>query len=462
MRKLGVNYWPPDAARGNDVPVREFNIEDYGARGDGATVCTTAIQRACDFAALHRGTVLIPRGEFVSGTVFLRSGITIHLSAGSVLIASCQRNDFGEYEHLATPSHADDETTYFAYSLLYGIDIASITIMGSGVIDGGGVSRGGPKPIALKRCSGINIKGITIRDSPNYSLSLIGCIDAKVESVTIRNGFVDGITADSCRFVLIRDCHIETANDAICLKASLALGYPQVTENISVVRCVLSTSRSAFKIGSESSGDFKNILVTQCEMLSSSSVLADRPEAGIMVQAIDGGCVENIFVSRISMTHVRIPIFLRLGNRGRGLANPRPGTVRNIQIRQISAVGADVGAFISGIPGADINDVRIERFDVLLVGGISADAVVRDVPEEETAYPRPPVFGILPAYGLFCRHIHGLCVQNVRLKLEQNDGRPPIFAKNVKKTAPLDLVAVDSTGFQVFFDLPTTGFDCKK
>jgi polygalacturonase len=438
--------------------VREFDIREYGAREDGSAVSTTAIQHAVDLAAINHGTVVIPRGRFVSGTIYLRSEITISFSAGAFLIASSRPNDFAEYEVLATPSHADDETSYFAHSLFYGVDVANVAIIGPGVIDGNGVARGGPKPMAFKRSRQVSIHGITIVNSPNYCLSLLGCTDVRIESVTIRDSFVDGITADCCRYVSIKNCYVQSANDAICLKASLALGYRHATENVLIANCVLSTSRSAFKIGSESSGNFKNIAVTDCEMiLSLQGVLGGAAEAGIMLQAIDGGSVENIFVSQIRMTHVRIPIFLRLGNRGRGQDHPCPGKLRNIVLRRVYASGAETAAVISGIPGADIQNVRIERLEVSLAGGVSADAAARDVPEKEAGYPRPSIFGTLPAHGLFCRHVDRLSIQRVCFRLENFDGRPAVFVHNVRRTTVLDFDTVDSTGLQTTVYFPATG-----
>lgn len=426
----------------------EFNIEEYGAKGNGSAVCTRAIQCACESAALCQGTVLVPRGKFVSGTIYLRSGITVRFSEGAILVASPRRSDFAEYETLATPSHADDETTYFAYSLFYGLDLSDLAIIGPGVIDGNRVARGGPKPLALKRCRRIKIQGITIENSPNYGLSLLGCTDARIESVTIRNGFVDGITVDSSRSISISNCHIQSVNDAICLKTSLALGCRQATENISVAHCVLTTSRSAFKIGSESAGSFKNIMVTQCEILSLASTLGELAEAGCMLQAIDGGWIENVFVSQIKMTRVRIPIFLRLGNRGRGQANPCPGELRHIIIRQIYASAADVAAVISGIQRAHIENVRIEDFNASLMGGRSMDPDATNVPEADAAYPRPTIFGTLPTYGFFCRHVDKLSVRNVHLKLEHPDGRPPVFSHDMKRTTVFNFDAIDAAGLR--------------
>lgn len=432
--------------------MREFNIKQYGARGDGTSICTRAIQRAFDLAEQHQGRVVIPEGRFLSGTIYVRSGTTITFLVGAVIIASRQRADFADYELVALPSYADDETTYFAYSLFYGIDLDNVKIVGPGVIDGNGVARGGPKPLAFKRCRRITIQGITISNAPNYSLSLLGCVDTKIESINIRNGFVDGITADSCRDLTIRDCHIQSANDAICLKTSLALGYRNPTANVSIDNCVLMTSRSAFKIGSESAASVKNISVNHCEILSLPSNVAGPVEGGITLQVIDGGRVENLVVSDIKMKHVCVPVFLCLGNRGRGQSNPRPGEVRDISLRGIYAIDANAAVVISGIAGAAIQNVRLAELDISLVGGVPANSITHDVPETGAAYLRPSAFGNIPAYGIFCRHVDGFTVQNVCLRLQHLDERPPIFLKNVNRMTCLNFHAFDPTGSHAALD----------
>jgi polygalacturonase len=148
-----------------------YDVREYGAKGDGVVKDTAALQKAIDAAAQAGGVVVVPAGRYLCGTIHLKSRITLYLAAGATILASPDNNDFDPYEKLDYDSHADNETTYFHYALLAGENIQEIAIRGEGVIDGNRKKRGGPKPIALKNVQHISIRGITVRDSPNYAIS---------------------------------------------------------------------------------------------------------------------------------------------------------------------------------------------------------------------------------------------------------------------------------------------------
>src|SRR6266540_2617439 len=241
-----------------------LSVRSYGAKGNGKTKDTRAIQGAIDAAGKSGGTVYFPAGEYVSGTLHLRTRVALRLAAGAILIASADDADFDPYEELGYDSFADRETADFRFALLQGRAVQHVGIFGPGRIDGNRAKRGGPKPIALKQCRNIQIHELTIDNAPNYNISLLGCDKVDIVGVTIRNGYADGIDPDCCRNVRIADCRIESRDDAIVAKASFALGVRGSTENVLVTDCALINVRNALKLGTESSGDFKNIVFRNC------------------------------------------------------------------------------------------------------------------------------------------------------------------------------------------------------
>jgi polygalacturonase len=405
------------------------NVRDYGARGDGAAKDTAAVQAAIDAAAKEGGgTVLVPSGRYMCGTLHLRSNVTLQVSAGATLVMSPDNADFDPYEKLPYDTHADAETSYFHYALLAGEDVHDVAILGQGAIDGNRSKRGGPKPIALKRCQRVAIRGVTIRNAPNYAISLLGSDWVDVDGVTILNGYCDGIDPDSSRYVRISNCFVDSWDDAICPKASLALGAPRSTEHLTVTNCVLSTSCNNIKLGTESSGDFKNLAFSNIAMFRRPD--ARRPISGISIESVDGANIDGVVASNITMQDVDAPIFIRLGNRGRGLKPPVAGTLANVSISNVVATGALRACPIVGLSGHPVRRISLSDINLTFQGGEQKEPS-REVPEFPEKYPEATMFGTLPAYGIWARHVEGLTLRNVRLRVERQDARPPMAFDDV-------------------------------
>lgn len=411
----------------------EFNVRDHGARGDGRTLDTRAIQAAIDSARQTGGTVLFPPGEYLSGSLHLRSHITVRLSAGSVLIASKEEADFDPVERLGYDSHSDAETRDFRFALLQGRDLVGLSILGPGRIDGNRTSRGGPKPIALKRCRTTQIRELTIVNAPNYNISLLGCDGVDIRGVTILNGYSDGIDPDCSRNVRISDCHIESRDDAIVLKASFALGTRGTTQDVRVTNCHLSTIHNGLKLGTESAGHFRNIVFSHCTIVGRSHAWKGDLSSGVSLEMVDGGKLERVVVSDLRMTNVRAPIFVRLGNRGRGQERRLAGTLQNVSISNVVAVGAMTASSITGIPDHPVSEIRLQSIRITVRGGASADVASRSVPELEQRYPDAYMFHDLPAYGLYCRHVRGLRCDRVELDADRPDARPAVVLDDVAR-----------------------------
>jgi hypothetical protein len=418
-----------------------FNVRQFGAQGDGQAKDTKAIQAAMDAAGASGGTVYFPPGKYVSGTVRFQSHVTVFLDAGSTLLSSPDKGDFDPYEKLSFKSFSDDETTDFHYALLRGQDVEHIGVIGPGTINGNRSKRGGPKPIALKNCRHIAVRDVTIRNSPNYNISLLGCDHVNIEGVTILNGYCDGIDPDCCHHVRIANCFVEAWDDAIVPKASFALGYRRSTENLAVTNCVLTTACNCFKLGTESSGDFKNITVSNCTMFASPELWKRQPTSGVSLEMVDGASVERIAVSNLVMIDIESPIFIRLGNRGRAQPFPKPEHLQDISISDIVATGASRASSITGIPDFPVRRITLQNIRVSGKGGGPAELPRKEVPELEKKYPDADMFGDLPTYGLFSRHAEVLVLDNVHFRLEKPDTRPAIILDRVED---LDLRALSA------------------
>jgi polygalacturonase len=435
----------------------DYNVRDFGAKGDGITKDTSALQEAIEAASLHGGVVVLPPGRYLSGTLHLRSNVTLDFSAGAILVASRDDADFDSYEapppgsispvsvswkfapkfrhralwlnsaRLLRETDDNPDTTYMHYSLIVGDHVSDITLEGSGVLEGNRISRGGPKLIALKHCRHITIRGLTLRDAPSYNVSLLGSDDVDIENLRIVDGYADGIDPDNSRFVRIANCYIDTWDDAICAKASLALGRRLATENLVVTNCILRTSNNGFKFGTESEGDLRNVTFSNCVIMRRDRGRA--PVTGVALESVDGGNVDGVAISNVVMRGVRTPIFVRLGNRGRGMIESTPGNMSDISIDNVIALDADRPSSINGLPGFPIRDVSLSNIQVN--EGARARFAGPGIPELPHTYPYGGMFGVLPAYSLYARHVEGLSISNWHDRWDLPHLRPAAVLEDV-------------------------------
>lgn len=413
-----------------------FNILDFGAVGDGKNVDTKAIQKAVDECAkLGGGIVLFPSGNYICGTVFLKDNVDIELQHACTVLINRDEDDICEPEELPYNPHADVETSFFRWALFMGQEVDNIAITGTGLIDGNGYGRGGPKPIALKSCSNVHIVGITIRNAPNYAISMLDCEYVTIDRVRIHDALADGIDPDNCRNVIISNCIVESHDDAICPKTSPALGKISFCANIAVSNCLLATNCNCFKLGTETSGDFRNISVSNCTMYPLGYGRA--PTSGIALESVDGSNINGVAISNITMQGVDCPIFLRLGNRGRAQQVPTPGSMQNISITNIVAENAKMPSILSGIPGYRIHSVHINNINVNYprIGAEDLDKLELgiNIPENEDRYPDPNMFGPLPVSGWLIRHVEKCSMSEIRCRLIMEDPRSVLMINDCQE-----------------------------
>ncbi len=456
-----------------------FDVTRYGAKGDGRTIDSPAINRAVDAAAKAGGTVFFPAGTYASYSVRLRSNVTLHLDRGATLLAAAPRDGVGfdpPGDGAGNP-YQDFGHSHWRASLIWGEGLENIGIGGPGRIDGAALVRNmtpdsppgtGDKAIALKLCRNVVIRDLTIVRGGHLSILPTG-----VDNLTIHNLRIDtirdGINIDCCRNVRISDCTVNThGDDAIVLKSSYALGFARATENVTIADTMVSgydvgtlidgtygrehpaaadrdgpTGR--IKFGTESNGGFRNIAI--------SNVIFERCR-GLALETVDGGLLEDVTISNVTMRDVsNTPFFLRLGARMRGPAGREIGKLRRISISDVTVYNADprYPSMIVGLPGHDVEDVRISNVRVHMRGGLSmteaasqpadlintffAEPGAREpfaVPDRPQAYPEPSMFGILPAWAFYIRHATGVQLDNVDVRFEQPDTRPAVVLDDVR------------------------------
>jgi polygalacturonase len=290
----------------------------------------------------------------------------------------------------------------------------------------------------------------------------------------------DGLDIDACRHVRISNCAINSPNDdAIVLKASYALGHARSTENVSITNTQVTgydpgtffdgtlgrtlehapdrdgpTGR--IKLGTESTGGFRNIAI--------SNIVFDRSR-GLALEAVDGGTIEDVVITNVTMHDVTTaPLFLRIGNRGRGPEGAPIGALRRVIISNLVASGVEprYASIIAGLPGHPVEDVTISNVRLLYKGGGTAEEASRDVPENETAYPEPSMFGTLPAYGLFVRHARNVTVRDLQVGYVQDDARPPVWLEDAKDFFFSRLVAARAPGAPAIVLRDVEGFSLRE
>jgi hypothetical protein len=433
-----------------------FNILANGAVPDGKTLNTKAIQQAIkDAAGKGGGTVYVPPGVFMTGGLVLRSRVTLYLESGAVLLGSPNVADY-EY-HPGPPTNGDANGRH----LIFARGCEDVVIAGLGVIDGNGSAfwarrdRVQPTPDELWRdviatdwepattqrpspmlefayCKNLRIEGVTLQNPAGWTLRPVACESVFITGIRVRNPVyspnTDGMDITSCKNVFVSDCDIAAGDDAICIKSENPYGEPLPTQNIVVTNCTLTTSSNGFKIGTATDGAVENITFTNSVIYNRDVPYNYRVIAGIAIEMVDGGTLDGVSVSNISMKNVRTPIFVRLGHRNGGA-----GTfLRNVMIRGVDASGAILTSSITGMPDAPVQAVTLE--DIRIRSGEAGEAswVTRFIPEVAKAYPEARMFGRLPGYGIYVRHAEQIRMRNVELIAEKPDYRPAVFCDDVQ------------------------------
>ena len=461
--------------------INAYDIKDFGAMGDGLTLDTSAIQAAIDACGANTGgTVVVPKGTYLTGTLVLRDNVTLYLAADATLLGS------KDIVHYAPGEPGDD--FHFRHCVIYARDARDIRVIGQGTVDGQGtafpcVSRQDSIPafrgkvkrkprniktekqesrryvrpmlIIFLNCQNITLRDFLVKNSASWGVHCIACDGVWIDSVRVQNRARpngDGLDMESCRNVFISNCHIDCDDDGICLKSSIE---ERPCENFTISNCIISSNTAAVKFGTPSRSGFRNITISNCAFHHCGM-------GAIKLLSVDGGVLENVTINNIAMHHVEGPIFMRLGNRGSrfsipGLADEKVGhgndapvsVLRNVSISNVEAtvravevadpmLRVDVdpktkqGIFITGYPGHNVENITLNNIHITFPGGGTKEEAAIVLPEDAKMYPEQFFFGKLPAYGAMIRHAKGIKLSNVCLELTADDARPALICDTVQ------------------------------
>ena len=432
------------ALRATDV-----EITKYGAVGDGKTLNSISIQKAIDECnRTGGGKVIFPAGKFLSGTIVLKDNVVLHFNKDALLLGSTNVNDYQNLDPFTDGLGVD-----VGFALIVAVEAKHIGIEGEGAIDGQGSKlkaeqiltdnrpegqRWGRRPFLLRivRCEYVNIKGISLFYSAAWTSHYFQSKHIQIENVKIVSHGVphnDGIDLDGCQDVRIKDCDIESGDDALCFKTTSS---KMACSDVVVSGMKLKSSQAGIKMGTESMAAFENIKISDC-------LIYDTKNGGIKLFSVDGAHLRNIEISGIVMKEVKTPMMFRLGSRlsvfrkGQDVQQAT-GTFENVVIKNVKAKAADSaqlkpasGILITGVPGHYITGLTLENIEIDLAGAGTLEQGRQVVPEAIDKYPEVKTFGpLLPAYGIWARHVKGLKLKNIKFNLANKDLRPAFICED--------------------------------
>ena len=435
----------------------EYNVLDFGAKGDGTTMNTIAIQKTIDACNKTGGVVIFPSGKYLTGTIYLKNNVSIYLQNGAIILGSNHLKDYPEN----LPDYQFLRKGKIKRALIYAENCENISIKGAGIIDGQGaffkepsdknVSSYSVRPhvIWMIQSKNISIEGVKLQNSALWMQHYIACENLYIHNIEVYNHANknnDMMDINGCKDVIISDCRGDTDDDGITIKSTHAMP----NENITITNCIISSHCNAIKCGTESNAGFKNITISNCIVRPSKDKEPIYGEAegisGIAMEVVDGAEMNGVHISNIMIDGPQVPIFIRLGNRARGydkdLPKPKVGSIKNITISNITAYNADAtGSSITGIPGNPVKNITLENIRIFYKGGGTVNDATRMIPELESDYPDAIMFDRLSSYGLFIRHAENITLSNVELYFRNDDKRPAIYLEDLKNGKILDMQA---------------------
>ena len=443
---------------------KDYNIVDYGAKNDTTVLSTKAIQQAIDAcSAACGGRVVVPAGNYKTGTIVLKSDVHLYLEQGATLFGSTALKD---YRPMKT-DYVSLRTQMPTIQLIYADNVKNVVIDGEGTIDGQGRTfkkltwndEGITRPHLLRIIRGkdITVRHVTLRNSGCWMQHYLACDRLRIDGIKVfnRNNYNnDALDLDGCHDVIVTNMMADSDDDAITLKST----SPRLCENIRISDCVVSSHCNAVKLGTETNGGFRNINISGIVVKPSedqSSQFFGAPSkigtSALSLEIVDGGVMENVSVSDFTVEGTESPIFVRLANRGRGyqlrgeskglsgtgnddtitelIPIDHVGRINGVRLDNIQVRNAgSVGCSITGLPGHPVENISLSNISIHHKGGVTSEelAHINDTikDEKEKEYPEATMWGNLPAKGFFVRHARNVEFQNIQILTERADARP--------------------------------------
>lgn len=456
---------------------KDYKITDFGAKADGITLNTNSIQAAIDLASADGGgRVIVTPGEFVTGSIYLKDNVDLHLEEGAVLLGSLNPWDFVR----------DDVIKWTA--MVFAVGQKNIALTGKGILDCRGFEVANrmvqyihlglfkddlvldrpqesnrPEIIHLFKCDNVTIKDVTLKDPACWTQQYELCNDLLIEGIKVDAKAYwnnDGLDVVDCCNVIVRNCYIDASDDAYCFKSHHVDG---VSENVLVENCIGRSSASGVKFGTLTKGVFRHFVFKDITIF-------DTFRSAINIASVDGGRVEDVLVDGLKSLNTGNPVFIRFGSRN---SNTNIPCVKDIVIRNIYAEvprgKPDAGylyegpvplpprnvcpSSILGIPGHRIQNVRLENVEIVYPGQTDTTIAFRDctpevleaMPELEKSYPEFSQWKEEPAWGFYVRHADGLVFDNVKISVAGEDYRPAFVFDDVDGVAFKNVQIVEPT-----------------
>jgi polygalacturonase len=428
-----------------------YNVLDFGAKADGKTIDTEAVQKAIDECTANGGgTVLVPSGKTVMiGTIYLKDYVTLHIENGGTLMGSPDYGDYTEDTH----KQMYKNEPHMNRCLIFARGARSFAIEGYGTIDGNGYtnnfSRGTGRPMLIRfiDCKDIHLKDITLINPASWVSAWLYCDEIVVEGIRIHsrvNGNGDGLDFDGCTNVRVSNCSFDTSDDSICLQASLP---DKPCKDIVISNCIFCSKWAGMRIGLLSRGDFESVTVTNCTFY-------DIQDSGLKIQMNEGGEMKNMVFSNLVMRNVPRPVFMTFCQQRACVDAPEEmypmNAMHSFIFRGIVVDNAEMDKnsafFLTGMPGHYIENVILSDIQMTVSGGGTDEDAGREIKEYtlETLDGWWPEFynvGTLPAHGIFLRHMKDVHVSNVHIKKVSEDARPAVVFDDVVDWTTRDISA---------------------
>jgi len=458
----------------NAVSATDFLITKYGAKQGGIFINTNAINKAITACSNNGGgRVVIPAGVFKSGTITMKNNVELHFEMGSILLASTDLKDFPIQ---LQPVYRSQKDPGGWRALIYANEVSNFAITGFGTIDGNGASHkpdpaskfksdmdGRPRNLLFISCKYIKVEGIKMLNAGIWNQHYLNCEDVVVDRINVYNHSNrnnDGIDIDGCRRFILSNSIFDTDDDAIVLKSTGAAPC----EEIVITNCIVSSFCNAIKAGTESTGGFRNISISNCVIRPSRNQEAPifgTPIgiSGLALEIVDGGAMDGISISNITIEGTECPLFVRLGNRARKHTADAPappvGTMKNIVINNVVAYNTgNYSSSITAIPGHYVQNLSLSNVQFFNKGGLKQGGYLEDalkVKEDEKGYPEAKTWKELPSSGLFIRHAKNIQVRGLMLGSDSTDPRIPVIAVDVHGLSIQSISTIQNSGAGVFF-----------
>jgi hypothetical protein len=472
------------------LQAKDYNASMFGAKSNGTTLNTNSIQKGIDYISENGGGRLVFYvGRYLTGTVYLKSNVTIHLEEGAILVGSTNPFDY--------------ERNFNWTALIFALDQENIGITGKGVIDGQGfqvatnlvdlIHKGvvkdplkydrpnetiRPQNIYFRGCRNIVIRDINLRDPGSWNQQYDRCRNLVIDNIRVDSKSYwnnDGVDIVDCDSVVVSNSYFDAADDGICLKSHSA---DFVCQNVWIRNNTVRTSANGIKFGTVGHGGFRNISII-------SNVVFDTYRSAITFAAVDGGFVENIVVDSLRSLNTGNVIFLRIGERRAGKKGRMNGVTISNVYAEVPATKPDAGynyegpvedlprnispSAIVGMPDAMIENITLRNIEIHYPGGgnphyakVGLDELDK-VPEMGASYPEFSMFKELPAWGFYIRHAKGITFENVRLVCDNKDYRAAVVLDDVHGATFRNLAVKEPGGRkESIFSHRSTEIDIRK